>query len=92
LEERETIITLDEAGPEAIIFTYNKTWQKHLEGRLGLKPTNINGCGGREYQIDKKRIRPPRAPVEISAERRTKMAENLSRARARNRLESPRDR
>ena len=80
-DERETIITFDEAGPEAIIFTYNKAWQSHLENKLGLKPLRDNGCGGREYQVDKKRLRPPRAPVKISAERRAKMAENLSRVR-----------
>ena len=80
-DERETIITFDEAGPDAIIFTYNKAWQTHLENKLGLKPIRDNGYGGREYQVDKKRLRPPRAPVKISAERRAKMAEHLSRVR-----------
>ena len=80
-EEKETIITFDEAGPEAIIFTYSRTWQTHLENKLGLKPIRDNGCGGREYQVDKKRLRPPRALVKLSAERRAKMAETLSRVR-----------
>ena len=81
-DERETIITFDEAGPEAIIFTYNKAWQSHLENKLGLKPLRDNGCGGREYQIDKKRLRPPRAPVKFSAETKRKMVERLARGRS----------
>jgi len=81
LEERETIINFDEGPGPAHIFTYNKSWQRHLEGRLGLKPTRTNGYGGREYQIDKKRIRPPRAPVKMSAATRAKMAERLAAAR-----------
>lgn len=61
----------------ATIFTYNKTWQKHLEKRLGLKPTLDNGYGGRGYEIPKKRIRPPRAPVKLSAEARAKLSKRM---------------
>ena len=56
----------------ASIFTYNEVWQRHLEKRLGLKPVFDNGYGAREYEIPKKRVRPPRAPVKLSAEARAK--------------------
>jgi len=76
-EEKETIINFNKAEPMANIFTYEESWQKHLEKRLGLKPIHDNGFGGREYLIDKKRIRPPRAPVKLSAEQKQKMAERI---------------
>ena len=80
-DERETIITFDEAGPDATVFTYNPAWQRHLEKRLGLKATMNNGYGGREYHIGKKRIGMPRAPRKLSAEQRRKLGERLAKAR-----------
>jgi len=79
--EQETIINFNKAEVIAYIFTYDKTWQQHLEKRLGLKPTTDNGFGGREYEIDKKRIRPPRAPVKLSAEARAKLTDRLRQSR-----------
>ena len=79
--EKETIINFNELEPMAYIFTYSKTWQKHLEGKLGLKPTMDNGYGGKEYQIPKERIRPPRAPNRLSEGRRKKLADNLRQKR-----------
>jgi len=35
--EQETIINFNKAEDMAHIFTYEKTWQKHLERHLGLK-------------------------------------------------------
>ncbi len=75
--EQETIINFNKDEAIAHIFTYEKTWQQHLEKRLGLKPTMDNGFGGKEYEIDKKRIRPPRAPVKLSAEARAKRANRI---------------
>jgi hypothetical protein len=75
--EQETIINFNKAEDTAHIFTYEKTWQQHLEKRLGLKPTMDNGFGGKEYEIDKKRIRPPRAPVKLSAEARAKLTKRM---------------
>jgi len=49
--------------------------------KLGLKPTMDNGFGGKEYEIDKKRIRPPRAPVRLSLEARAKLSERLRQSR-----------
>jgi len=79
--EQETIINFNKDEAIAHIFTYEKTWQQHLEKRLGLKPTIDNGFGGKEYVIDKKRIRPPRAPVKLSAETRKRLAKGLSNGR-----------
>jgi len=64
--EQETIINFNKAENIAYIFTYEKTWQKHLEGRLGLKPVMDNGFGGREYELPKKMIKPPRATRKLS--------------------------
>lgn len=79
--EQETIINFNKDEAIAHIFTYEKTWQRHLEKRLGLKPTMDNGYGGKEYQIPKKRIRPPRAPVRLSVEARAKLADRLRHSR-----------
>jgi hypothetical protein len=75
--EKETIITFNKAEDVAHIFTYEKTWQKHLERKLGLKPVMDNGFGGKDYEIAKKRIRPPRAPVRLSAETRAKLTKRM---------------
>ncbi len=79
--EQETIINFNKAEDIAHIFTYEKAWQQHLEKRLGLKPTMDSGFGGKGYEIDKKRIRPPRAPVKLSAEARAKRADQLRQSR-----------
>ncbi len=75
--EQETIISFSKAEDIAHIFTYEKTWQKHLEGKLGLKPVMDNGFGGKEYEIEKKRIRPPRAPVRLSDEARARLTKRM---------------
>jgi len=41
--EQETIISFNKAEDIAHIFTYEKTWQKHLEKKLRLKPLSITG-------------------------------------------------
>jgi len=79
--EQETIINFNKDEAVAHIFTYEKTWQQHLERKLGLKPTMENGFGGKAYEIDKKRIRPPRAPLRLSAEARAKLAHRLRQSR-----------
>jgi len=79
--ERETIITFDDSKDPAHIFTYNKAWQKHLEKNLGLKPTMTNRFGGREYDIDKSRIKMPRAPKKLSAEQRENIGRRLATIR-----------
>ena len=75
--EKETIINFNKAEDTASIFTYEKTWQKHLEKKLGLKPVMENGFGGKGYEIEKKRIRPPRAPVKLSTEARARLVKRM---------------
>lgn len=81
LSERETIITFDEAVQEAIIFTYSKVWQNHLEKKLGLTRLSDNGYGGREYELPKKMIKPPRVHRKVSAETRERLRKQLTRIR-----------
>ena len=75
--EQETIINFNKAEDIAYIFTYEKTWQKHLEEKLGLKPTGDNGFGGRSYEVPKKMIKPPRAPRKLSDSAKQKLVERL---------------
>ena len=75
--EQETIINFNKAEDIASIFTYEKTWQQHLEKKLGLKPLYDNGFGGKEYEIDRKRIKPPRAPRKLSDSAKKELAERL---------------
>ena len=73
--ERETIILFNEAEKEASVFTYNKRWQAHFEKKLKIAPSVNNGFGGKEYEIDKKRISMPRAPRKLSPAARAKLVE-----------------
>ena len=75
--EQETIISFNKDEAIARIFTYEKTWQQHLEKRLGLKPIMDNGFGGKEYELPKNRIKPPRAPKKLSNSAKKKLAERL---------------
>ncbi|MBI4332916.1 MAG: hypothetical protein HY673_16735 [Chloroflexi bacterium] len=79
--EQETIIVFNKAEATASIFTYERTWQNHLEQRLGLKPVLDNGHGGKEYELPKRLIRPPAAPRRLSPEARAKAIERLRRNR-----------
>ena len=81
-DEQETIINFNKAEDTATIFTYEKTWQKHLEGKLGLKPVMDNGFGGKEYELPKSRIKPPRIPRRLSSSAKKELAERLHRNRA----------
>jgi hypothetical protein len=75
--EQETIINFNKAEGIAHIFTYEKTWQKQLEGKLGLKPVMDNGFGGKEYELPKSRIKPPRAPKQLPNSVKNKLVERL---------------
>ncbi len=86
--EQETLISFNKGEDKAVIFTYEKSWQKRLEQRLGLKPVMDNGHGGREYELPKRLIRPPRAPRKLTpAARERARAAGIALAR-RNRPET----
>ena len=80
--EQETIINFNKAEDIASIFTYEKSWQKHLEGKLGLKPIRDDGFGGKEYELLKSRIKPPRARRRLSDSAKKNLTEKLHRNRA----------
>lgn len=75
--EQETIINFNKEEKIAHIFTYEKSWHEHLEKKLGLKPVEDNGSGGKAYEIPKNRIKPPRAPRKLSNSAKEKLAERL---------------
>ncbi len=77
--EQETIINFNKAEDIAYILTYEKAWQKHLEKKLGIKPTLDNGYGGKGYELPKKLIKPPRAPRKLSDSAKKELVERLHR-------------
>jgi len=79
--EQETIVLFNKAEDTATIFTYEKTWQKHLEEKLGLKPIMDNGFGGKEYELPKLRIKPPKSPRRLSDSAKKELTERLHKNR-----------
>ena len=78
-EEKETTITFDETPGNAVVLTYSKKWQTQIEKKLGIKPDLVNGYGGKEYSIPKKRIRMPLAPRIMTPEAKKKASERLKK-------------
>ncbi len=78
---RKRLLTSTKEEGIAYIFTYEKTWQKHLEKRLGLKPVMDNGYGGKEYKLSRGLIPMPRAKRRYSEQAKKKMAARLARIR-----------
>ena len=64
--EQETIINFNKEDKTAYIWTYEKTWQRHLENKLKLIPVWVNSQGGKEYEVDKSRIKMPRGKWKLS--------------------------
>ena len=79
--EQETIINFNKEEKVARIFTYEKTWQRHLEKKFGLKPIMDNGFGGKEYIISKDRISMPRAKKVLTEEYKKKLTASLKARR-----------
>lgn len=78
-EEQETIINFNKDSDTADVFTYEKTWQRHLENDLKLKPIIDNGFGGKSYQMAKGLISMPRkAKRQYSEQTKKKMAVRLA--------------
>jgi len=84
--ELETIINFNQAEKVAHIFTYEPTWQKHLEQKLGLKPTLVNASGGKGYDLPKSLIHMPQAKRQVSPERKAALQKTLEEARQNRRV------
>lgn len=80
--ERETIVNFNEGELLASVFTYSRRWQVHMERKLGLIPVMVNGRGGKEYLVDKRLIRLPLVPRQLSAEQKEKLRGRLAVANA----------
>lgn len=78
--ELETIINFNEEQKTARIFTYNKSWQNHME-KLGIKPELVNDFGGKGYTIPKNWIRKPLPKRQLSEETKAVLAERMKRIR-----------
>ena len=61
MHERETIISFDKEGNNALIYTHERSWVTHFK-RQGLKPNSDNGFGGFEFEVPKDWIRKPLPP------------------------------
>ena len=85
--ELETVINFNQEEKLVHIFTYEMTWQRHLEQKLGLKPTLVNDSGGKGYDLPKTLIHMPQAKRQVSPERKAALQKVLTKARQ-NRLSS----
>jgi len=75
--EKETIILFNEGEADASIYTFNKRWQRHLETKLGIQPTETNSWGAKTYTIPKDRIRLPQPKRKLSDKQKKKLADRL---------------
>ncbi len=83
--EQETIINFNKDEDMAYVFTYEKTWQGHIEQHLGIKPYDVNSFGGKWYKVPKNSISKPRAKrtgKALSPERKAQMRSGLQVYRA----------
>ena len=65
-QEQETIINFNQAEGVAYIYTCSKSWIRHMEKVLGLKPTTIYNPCRRAYECPKAWIKKPRKPRQMS--------------------------
>jgi len=76
-EEQETIINFNEAEDTAYIYTCSKSWMRHMEKELGLKPKEVHVSYAREYECPKAWIKKPRKPRQLSEEQKHRLRERL---------------
>jgi hypothetical protein len=81
--EQETIINFNKEDDTADVFTYEFTWQRHIEKRLGIKPYKDNGKGGKSYIVPKRSISKPKVKRTrvLSEEARKNIGLRLHKAR-----------
>ena len=79
--EWEATINFNETKNTASILIYDRSWQKHLESKLCLKPVLDNGFGDKAYEIDNKCISMPGVPRKLSDLAREKLAGRLHHSR-----------
>ena len=85
--EQETIINFNKDEPIAYVYTFEKTWQKHIEQKLGIKPSEKNDHGGRSYIVPKARIRMPQPKRILSEKAKNARIKSLAKARHAKQLE-----
>lgn len=85
-EERETIITYNEAEPVASVYTMNGALIRKLEGLVESRPGEARRVktypdGAQEYEVPKKwvRVQPPRV---LTDEQKATMAARLKKPQA----------
>ena len=76
-QEQETIINFNQAEDVAYIYTCSKSWIRHMEKVLNLKPTVIHSYA-KEYECPKTWIRKPRKVRQLSKEQKDKLKRRLS--------------
>jgi len=83
--EQETIINFNKDEDVAYIFTYEKTWQNHIENRFKIKPDVTNSFGGKSYKVPKSCIRKPMPHFtrQLTKEQREEISKRLKASRTR---------
>ena len=80
--ELETVINFNQEDDMGYVFTYEPTWQRHIEQRLKIQPYLVNDSGGKSYRIPKHSIGKPRAPKNLTDAQRRAIGERLGKRRA----------
>ena len=76
-QEQETIINFNQQEHITYIYTCSKSWIRHMEKTLGLKPTVVHSYA-REYECPKAWIKKPRKTRQMSAEQKQRLSERLN--------------
>jgi len=63
--EQETIINFNQQDKVANVYTCSKTWMRHMENKLKLKPIKVYSHA-REYECPKEWIRKPQKQRRMS--------------------------
>jgi len=80
--ELETVVNFNKSKDDAVIFTYDKSWIRHIEKRMGIKAFLDNGFGGKSFNVPKKLIRKPSVKRVFTDEQRNAARERFAKTRA----------